>query len=164
MCAPIPENKWSWKYECCVKCGTQSKKGRHIHKGKGLCLSCWDKKRGKNPKRKAYTKVNHDKWYKKVKGTEKHRLQMNKNQKEWNENHKNHYRAIYFRCNMRTRFRKFILGKLRKDRNTIGGLKYYCEGCKKQIETPIKSKMNVIGRDLKIFKEEHNKIIHSNDN
>lgn len=58
--------KWSYKHDHCIKCGTCN----HKHKGRGLCTSCWDKQRDKDPKRlrikrKAGTKY-HQKTYKPV--------------------------------------------------------------------------------------------------
>ena len=38
--------KWSYRYDHCVKCWTCNFK----HKGRWLCLSCWDKERNKTPK------------------------------------------------------------------------------------------------------------------
>lgn len=45
MCGKIPKDKWSWQYDECQWCYTKSKKGKNKHKGKGLCLNCYDKKR-----------------------------------------------------------------------------------------------------------------------
>ena len=41
-------NKWALKFNKCKKCGTTEIR----HKGNGLCLHCWDKKRDKKKKRK----------------------------------------------------------------------------------------------------------------
>ena len=66
--------KWSRKFERCIECNTSKFK----HKGSGLCVRCFDKRRYKtNPKvkgyRDKYTKNNRDKiresqrkWYLKV--------------------------------------------------------------------------------------------------
>lgn len=65
MCAPIPKGKWAWKYDKCINCSTKKIK----HKGRGLCLHCWDKERDKKPRRQIIKKQSHDRWYYKVKGT-----------------------------------------------------------------------------------------------
>ncbi len=44
--------KWSWKFERCKWCGTSQKSYKTRHKGNGLCIRCFDRKRLENPKRR----------------------------------------------------------------------------------------------------------------
>ncbi len=161
MCAPIPKNKWAWKYDECVKCGTTKKTGKHIYKGRGLCHSCWDKERGKTEKRKATQKKSHDKWWNKVKGTSEQKEKANKKMREWQEKNPNTHKANWKKRNLRKRFRKYISGKLRVDKNTKNGISFKCEKCNKIITTPISAEAkNTMIRELEIFKKVHNDIFH----
>ena len=59
MPAPIPFNRWSWKYEKCLRCETTSKLGRSKHEAKGLCMFCYKREENeKKPKKRAV------RWYK----------------------------------------------------------------------------------------------------
>lgn len=65
MCAPVPKDKWSWKYgDSCRWCGTSSKNGRSRHKGVGLCFRCFDNyRKQRNPKRQQQLKNQGKRWY-----------------------------------------------------------------------------------------------------
>lgn len=73
--------KWSYKHDHCIECGTCKFK----HKGKGLCTSCTEKKRAKNPKRKLTLEKANTTWIK------KNRDQFNDYQRKWHNEyyHKN---------------------------------------------------------------------------
>lgn len=86
MCAPIPKGKWSWKFDRCINCGTTSTKGKHRHKGRGLCHSCWDKERDNSAKRQEIKKKAHDKWYVKVKDTAEYKQYCRVRVKLWHTN------------------------------------------------------------------------------
>ena len=165
MCAPIPKNKWSWKYDRCVECGTTGKKGKHIHKGRGLCNSCWDKERAKNPKMIAYSLVNRRKWQKKFKELPNYKELQNLHQKEWRTKYPKHYKALWHRVNLKLKFARFIKSpvqhKYKKYQNT---LKFICEDCGEMIQTcilPKKGNSEIINqrviRELKLFKKVHKK-------
>lgn len=163
MCAPIPKNKWSWKFDKCVRCGKSEKRGRHIHKGGGLCLSCWDKKRSLNPIRKAYSYVNRKKYQEKFKKLPNYKNIVNEKMRLWQQENPLKHKAAWKRRNLRKRFKKFILGKLRIDKNTKNGLIYFCDDCNNYIKTPIKEmeegkQSTQLGR----FQKVHQEIIHKN--
>ena len=159
MSAPVPKDKWSWKFDKCIKCGTQKKIGKYIHKGLGLCFSCWDKQRDIKPERQAVKKKAHDKWYRKVRGTKKYRESQRIRVAEWQKSQSLLHKKNWTNKNWRERFEKFILGKLREDKNTKNGVTYFCEICNKEIKTPIKIstlEKSTMMRELKVFKEVHN--------
>ena len=158
MCAPVPKDKWSWKFNECIKCGTQKKIGKYIHKGLGLCLSCWDKKRGERLERKATKKKAHKKWYRKVKKTEGYKEYSRNKVYEWQKSQPLLHKKNWTNRNWRKRFEKFILGKAREAKRTKKGLTYFCETCNKEIKTPIKIstlERSTMMRELKVFKKVH---------
>lgn len=163
MSAPIPQHKWSWKFDECIICGTTEKTGKHKHKGRGLCLSCWDKKRGRKPNRKVTRKKAYNKWYEKVKGTEKYKEDANIQAKHYRETSKA-YRAYLKKNYIRLKFRRIILNrqnnKGRLLKRNEGGIQFRCNGCEKNclLQSPIKAKGEIDMRSLKIFKEEQIKI------
>jgi len=56
--------KWSYKFKECRWCGTSKKSWNTRHKGKGLCIKCFDQNRkDKNPKRREQLKNQGRKWY-----------------------------------------------------------------------------------------------------
>jgi hypothetical protein len=59
-------------YECCITCSTTERR----HKGNGLCLRCYDKKRLDNPKRVDQVKKIKDNWYKNNKNRLSYVLKM----------------------------------------------------------------------------------------
>lgn len=73
--------KWARKYDQCRWCGTTKRK----HKGHGLCINCFDKRRAMNPKRKAQLKANHDRWYNKVKDTDEYKEYVKAKSEKWRE-------------------------------------------------------------------------------
>ena len=131
------KTQWTYKWKCCQQCGTKSKKGKYKHKGNGLCNSCFDKKRAKNPKRKLALKNQHDKWYNRVKGTEQHKLYSKKTIYEWQKSHPLKYKSNWKRAHIRSRFKKVIAGKSRLK----NGLTYFCEECNKNVFTSISLEM-----------------------
>lgn len=170
MCAPVPKDKWSWKYDECKRCRTKSKKGKHIHKGRGYCLSCFDILRGLKPKRQAYKKVAHLKWYNKVKGTEEYRKKINEQSLKYRLN-SHAYKAFLNKQYLRLKFKRFILkqqnrtGRLTFKREQ-GGLTFRCDGCSKKclVRTPIQADEHIgfetesAVYQIQIFKEVQIKI------
>jgi len=162
MCAPVPKNKWAWHWECCINCGTTRKDGKHIHKGKGLCLSCWDKKRAKDPKRIAYSKINRVRHYEEFKQKPNYKDLIKQHQKEWRLKYPNHYRAMWHRRNLKQKFVRFIRdGRwLKKYEHAI---RFHCENCEEIIQTCIlpdysnSAETSKTGRELRIFKKVHEK-------
>lgn len=154
--------QWSCEFTKCIKCGTNAKTGKHKHKGKGLCHSCWDKQRAKNPKRKQQLKNQSKKWWNKVKGTEAHRIYSNLMVKRWQQKiNPCAHKANWKRRNLKLKFKKFIQGKLKIDKRFKNGLKFYCDGCPRRclyqscVKPPkcVDSENDRSVRDLEIFKK-----------
>lgn len=172
MPAPIPPNKWSWKYNRCMWCGTKSKKGGHLHKGKGLCLNCYDKKRAEEPRRKKIRKKANNKYYIKNKDTEEYKIK-NKNSitKYYNSDT---YRKFLKKKYVILSFQRIILnqatnaGRILK-RNQ--GLKVICDGCERHCifispikpPTTVESENNTTIRDIEIFKKQIIKLCKKNN-
>jgi len=158
MCAPIPPGKWAWKYDQCIRCSTKEKR----HKGRGLCISCWDKKRSNNPKRQAYAKVNHDKWYAKVKGTPEYIDYVNKRAEEW-RNFSPQYRIFLKKQYKRLKFRRIAVNQVFKKGRVLKrnqGLQYRCDICPNHLITsPISPQdVNYKVGELELFKKEMRKL------
>lgn len=173
MCGPVPTDRWSWHWECCIKCGTTDKEGKHIHKGRGLCLSCWDKKRALNPKRIAYSRVNRIKHYKEFKKRPDYKERIKQHQKEWQEKYPSHYKALWHRNHLKQRFIRFIKSG-RKFKKYQKALRFHCEECEEIIQTCImpdycmNAETSKAGRELRYFKKIHKqfcqkKIINYNE-
>ena len=131
MCAPVPPYKWSWKHDKCLKCGTNKKKGKYIHKGNGLCLSCFDKWRATKPNRKQNLINQHKKWYNKVKNTDEHKKYCLHNVKNWQKNNPSAWKSHYRKNHLKEKYYKFILGVARIDKNNKNGMTFRCDGCSK---------------------------------
>jgi hypothetical protein len=154
MCAPIPKGRWSWKHEYCTECGTSNRK--HPHKGRGLCINCFDKDRAKKPIRKQQLKNQHDKWYASVKGTPEYKKWCREHVSHWQKvvNPSKHRRNWQTR-NLKNKFKKFILGQARKTK--IDGLTFrnddgtLVKTCIKPNRT--NTEMDDTVRQIQIFKE-----------
>lgn len=166
------KNRWARKHDRCIKCGTTEKKGKHIHEGNGLCRSCWDKKRRLNPKRIAYEKIRSRKNWEKFKQRPDYKEICRQKTKEWRDKNPNKEKAIWGKSNLKRRFIKFIEGRYKyskyKYKRDKEGIKFYCEGCGKIIQTCIlipptnsSAKYGTMGRELKIFKEMHKRFCKS---
>ena len=156
MCAPVPENKWSWKYDECQRCGTKKKERKYIHKGNGLCLGCFDRNRRLvNPKRQSACKQRSIDFHYKHKGEEKYRLQNLKSQAKYQKTQ--NYQII-----LKSRYRidtakRFLTG--RKLKRWQGGIEIYCECCDKKVQTHISpNKLNDNILKLKAFQRAVKKI------
>ncbi len=144
MCAPIPKNKWSWKYAECKRCKTQCKTGKHKHKGNGLCLACFDKNRAKNPKRAEALKAQNDKYYAKVKNDTKYKKMSVEKTVKWQKENPNKHKAAWRRRNLKDKYRRIIRNQKENKGRILKrnqGLKYRCDGCPKEclITSPIDS-------------------------
>lgn len=62
-------NQWSRKFKQCRWCRETEKK----HKGLGLCIACFDRRRARKPKRKAQLKKASRKFYDKNKDTDEYK-------------------------------------------------------------------------------------------
>ncbi len=163
MCAPIPEGKWAWKYNACIECGTTGIK----HKGRGLCLRCFDKDRNKKPARELQQRKNSRRYIEKHKHTEEFKessrkrarkyWQKNKDNPEYREKIRRQQRESHHRLKdtperkaaikvwqrrryLRTYYGKFLDGNKFYLKKYRGGLIIACEGCDKhcRIASPIK--------------------------
>ena len=170
MCAPIPKNKWAWKFDKCVKCETKKKFGKYIHKGRGLCMACHDKERAKNPKRAENLKRQKQRYYERFLKLPNYKELQAKRQKEWQLKYANHYKALWHRNGLKLKFIRFIKSSVQhKYKKYKKSLSYYCEDCQKNIKTPIIARKEVdselrgkgtIGRELIYFKKVHDKLFH----
>lgn len=162
MSAPVPKDRWAWHWECCQRCGTAGKEGKHIHKGRGLCLSCWDKKRSLNPKRVAYSRINRIRHYEKRKQNPNYKELQNQHAREWKEKYPNHYRALWHRNHLRQKFVRFIKSPVQhKYKKYEKALKFHCEDCEEMVRTCIlpdyciDAETSKAGRELRYFKKIH---------
>ena len=149
MSAPIPKGKWSWKHDKCLACETTKIK----HKGNGLCLHCFDKKRAENPKRKQQLKNQLLKWWLKVRETEKYKKYQNDNAKNWNKKNPLLHKRNFQKRNLKQKMKKFIFngGRMKK------GLVINIDG--KLVKTNVRPPKNVDSdndttiRELEMFKK-----------
>ena len=154
MCAPIPKGKWAWKYDRCVGCKTKKIK----HKGRGLCLHCFDRERDKKPERKAQVRASHKRFHKRFKARPNYKEIQNKHAEEWRKNPESGYQVFQNRQYRKLKFKRnaqnIILGKGRQLKRNQG-IKIICKGCPRdcQIVSPIKDPFHRIN-DLKLFKQE----------
>ncbi len=151
MCAPVPKGRWAWKYDKCIICDTRKIR----HKGRGLCVHCWDRRRGQNPRRKERQKRRHEKFYLKVKGTPEYRESCRLKVKRWREDENSGYKLFLQKVYLRNKFKRF-LNRKRPLKRDLGGVKIRCEGCEKEclITTPIKpGKLNGKIQELQLFKK-----------
>lgn len=126
---PIPKGRWSWEYERCLWCGT-SKTG--THKGRGLCFSCFDKKRLQNPKRQESVKKIKERYYLKHKSDPEFMRASCERAIQWQKTER--YRNNYLpRVYLRGKFKRFLLRKrkLRRDE----GIEILIDG--QRVKTPI---------------------------
>ena len=179
MCAPIPEGKWAWKYNACIECKTTEIK----HKGRGLCLRCWDKERSKKPARKLVKLKasrrfrERNKWkeeYKKRTAEIQRKFyQKNKDNPEFRERIRQYNRKSYNKLKdtpekkakmltwqrhnyLRVYYRKFLQGDEFYLKKYQGGIKIACEGCSKHchIVSPVEIGKGKANMDkLQLFKK-----------
>jgi hypothetical protein len=73
--------KWARKFDTCRWC----RETKNKHKGLGLCTACFDRRRAKNPKRKAQLKEQGRKFYDKNKGTDEYKEYNRLRGEKWRE-------------------------------------------------------------------------------
>lgn len=186
MSAPIPLDRWSWKWSHCKHCGTRSKQGRNKHKGNGLCFRCHDKERLKNPTRKQTVKDAGLRFFKKNRNKDWFREKNNEAVKKYLEKNKDNPEFIKHRREYKNKryheiskkdywFRKGTMVSQRKYKEKKyfiefinknpkylkkypDGIKYRCDGCRKSclITSPIKA--TELNNKLKTF-ERFKKIV-----
>ena len=172
--AKISQGKWACEWSACKECGTTAIK----HKGRGLCLRCFDKDRDKNPNRKAVKLKASRKYCKKNKYNIKFREKNNARQKEWKKekykkdleyrekvNARNRvykeevkhilkYKKTHLLNNRKQRekqqFIKFINGE--KKNKWKAGLTYICNGCNKQCKIISPVQFKNVKHELEILK------------
>lgn len=127
--------KWAWKYDECKFCGNNKKDWNNRHKGNGLCIKCYDRKRGKNPKRKEYRKVISRNWLKRFQANpENFKIQSEYNSK-WRATSKR-YKYWLKNIEMKRRKFKYFLTKQKKFDKRHSGIEIVIDGIR--IKTPIK--------------------------
>lgn len=108
------------------------------HKGNGLCIRCFDKKRGKQPKRKLLKYQAHQKWWTRVKEKkavdENFRFMMNKKVYDWQKSKPRLHRKNWKKTAMRKRFKNFIT--LNYKHKTQKGIEILIDG--QRVKTPIR--------------------------
>jgi predicted CXXCH cytochrome family protein len=107
------------------------------HKGNGRCLNCHDKHRAKNPKRKEQLKANLERWYEKVKGTDKYKEYTNRRAKVYRDT-SNAYRGFLQRQYRKGRAKRKVLNKQNR-RSWKSGVMYTCDCCGEKVRTPYTS-------------------------
>ena len=169
MPPPIPKGKWSWRFDRCINCGTTCVKGKHRHKGRGLCLSCWEKERNNSAKRRETKRKAQNKYYNKVKGTEEYKKYRREITKLWQQSSPR-YKAFLHKQYLRLKYKRIINnwknGTGRDLKRIKGGLQFRCDGCSKNclITSPIKPDKQTgvetekAMRELKIFKQVYIKL------
>lgn len=149
MCAPIPQGKWSWKFDRCVECKTTKVK----HKGRGLCLKCHDKQRDFSHKRKIQKKNNHNRWYNKVKKTSEYITYTNNRAAQWRKTKA--YKSFLKRRYKVLKYRRIILNQINNSGRILKrnkGIKIAIDG--KIIVTPFQDLEHEIN-ELTRFKNEY---------
>lgn len=92
----MKNGKWSRKYDTCQSCFETKRK----HKGLGLCLACFDRRRAKiNPKRREQLKRASRKFYDKNKDTDEYKEYNRKIGIEWRKGqvYKEYLKKVYAR-------------------------------------------------------------------
>lgn len=125
--------KWAYHFEKCIACGISKRNWNTRHKGKGLCINCFDKKRAKNLARKQALKNTHDRWYNRVKGTEEYKKYCREEVSRWQKNNPKRHRKNHRKAAMKASFRNFIL--LKNKNKTRKGIEILIDG--NRVKTPI---------------------------
>ena len=107
MAPPIPKNKWSWKHDECITCGTRKKSGRDQHYIKGQCQRCYDHQRNREPERKVKSKQRRDKWKQKVKSDPELFAKFKQYHKDWRTNSTS-FKIFFRKQKKKLRYERFI--------------------------------------------------------
>jgi hypothetical protein len=148
--------QWSYKYKECICCGTTIQKGNNRHKGNGLCLSCYEKRRSRTEKRKLIRRKAGLKYYLKNKDNEEYKEKNKLKNKQYRKNSKS-YKVHIKKQYLKRKYKRFIernaKGTLLK--RDLGGIEYRCSGCHKNclVKTNIREKQNEMIYYLEIFKK-----------
>lgn len=135
MTAPVPKGKWAWKYDCCSWCGSVAKNGRGRHKARGLCLRCFDKKRGEKPKRKLNKREAGKRWRVRFKNNPNYKDIVNQKAREYRTTLG--YRKSLKKAQVRNKFIYYLKkGKRFNIKRWKNGLEILIDG--KRVKTPIK--------------------------
>lgn len=118
------------KLDKCIKCELK----RFRHKGNGLCVSCWDKKRAESPKRKEQLKKQLDRWYNKVKNSKEYQEYNRSRGIEWRKTSRA-YQNFLKRQYIKWSYKRFL--KTRYHNHWKDGVEIIVDG--KRIQTPVKS-------------------------
>lgn len=130
--------KWSWKFRECLKCGVSKCSYKTRHKGNGLCIRCFDKKRGEKEGRKKYKRLANLRWWGRVKARkavdEDFRLMMNKKVYDWQKKAWRLHRKNWKKSNLKLSYRRFILSTAKN--RTKKGIEVLIND--QRIKTPIR--------------------------
>lgn len=149
--------RWSWHFEKCLWCGTSKKSWNTRHKGKGLCINCFDIKRKRNPKRRENLKKQGRKFYDKVKDNPDFRKLRNEQTLNWQHNSETYKRYRKYRGKLVVNFNYFIRKSKRKLKRWDNGIEIIING--EKIKTPIlpprtlESEKNKTINEIEIFKK-----------
>jgi hypothetical protein len=153
--------KWSWKFERCLWCGTNSREWKHRHKGHGLCINCFDKKRMKKENRKLVKLKASRKYHLKKKQNPNYKIIRNEKARRYRETLG--YRKTLKKAQIRNRFIYFLTKQHKFDKRHKG-IEILIEG--QRIKTPIQKPKGQSERELekkmhevKVFQEVYKKYI-----
>lgn len=152
---------WSRKFEKCIKCGTTLKIGKHKHKGRGLCRSCWDKKRMQREDQKELRRKAAIKFYNKNKDRPEFIEYLKNAQEKWQKTER--YQVYLKKKHIKASIDRFIDNENnhigRNLKKNIDCIEYRCYSCEKEclVKTNIKKKIENIDINmylLDIFREQ----------
>lgn len=153
--------KWAWRYKECKICGNNKKNWANRHKGNGLCIKCYDRKRGKNPKRKEYKKQASKRWQQRFFADPAHFEINRKYAEKWRKESKR-YRYWLTEIEYRKRKYKYYLTKARRKnlKRWMNGIEILVDG--QRVKTPIMAGNGTESDDtpwkVELFKQVYRKV------
>lgn len=165
MPAKLPDNKWSWRFDRCFLCGTNSKEGRFAHESKGLCFYCYKKISLMKHKKGI---IRPKKWYKnyweKVRNDPVARKRYQDHCRQWRKNSPV-FKAYLKKRNKKLKYARFIKdwfenrSKFWQKRHQGITINFEHDGRIYKIKTPLKQ---IIGkeRELDLFEGQLRKYLN----
>jgi len=132
--------KWSWHFKECIWCGTSKKTWNTRHKGNGLCINCFDKKRNRNPKRKLAKNLSSKKFREyQLKNNPNFRKEESQKAFQWQHTSEAYKKYRAYRGKLITNF-NYFLRKQHKFDKRHNGIEILIDG--QRVKTPIKPPRN----------------------
>ena len=144
--------KWAWRFDKCLWCETSKKSWNTRHKGNGLCINCFDKKRAQSEKRKLQKKRAGRKFYDKSLSNPETAKKLKEKNKQFvynftkSERYRKHYLPLMY---LRGIFKRFL--KRKRNLKRQNGIEIIIDGQK--VKTPIVIKNNTLAEQERMFKE-----------